>query len=249
MLLKSTIELQYYNNLTMQQFVNKTIFVAMQIVNQVKYLIKKEMLLEWRSKYALNGVLLYVISTVFVCYLSFISVPNPLTWNALFWIIMLFASINAVAKSFLQESRGRHLYIYTLVSPVALIIAKTIYNSLLMILLTLIALFFYSMVFPFNPKTDLLMYLVATILGSLSFATIFTMVSAIASKAGNGGMLMAILSFPIVIPVLIVLIKLSKNAIDGLDRSVSLDDIGLLIVINVLITTVSLLLFPYLWRD
>lgn len=249
MFLKSTIELQYYNNLTMQQFVNKTIFVAMQIVNQVKYLIKKEMLLEWRSKYALNGVLLYVVSTIFVCYLSFISVPNPLTWNALFWIIMLFASINAVAKSFLQESRGRHLYIYTLVSPAALIIAKTIYNSLLMIVLTLIALFFYSLVFPFNSETDLLMYLVATILGSLSFATIFTMVSAIASKAGNGGMLMAILSFPIVIPVLIVLVKLSKNAIDGLDRSVSLDDIGLLIVINVLITTVSLLLFPYLWRD
>jgi heme exporter protein B len=233
----------------MQPFVNKTIFVAMQIVNQVKYLIKKEMLLEWRSKYALNGVLLYVVSTVFVCYLSFISVPNKLTWNALFWIIMLFASINAVAKSFLQESRGRHLYIYTLVSPAALIIAKTIYNSLLMIVLTLIALFFYSLVFPFNSETDLLMYLVATILGSLSFATIFTMVSAIAAKAGNGGMLMAILSFPIVIPVLIVLVKLSKNAIDGLDRSVSLDDIGLLIVINVLITTVSLLLFPYLWRD
>lgn len=221
----------------------------MQIAKQVKYLIKKEILLEWRSKYALNGVLLYVVSTVFVCYLSFISVPNKLTWNALFWIIMLFASINAVAKSFLQESRGRHLYIYTLVSPQALIIAKTIYNSLIMIVLTLIALFFYSLVFPFNPETDLLMYLLATILGSLSFATIFTMVSAIASKAGNGGMLMAILSFPIVIPVLIVLIKLSKNAIDGLDRSVSLDDIGLLVVINVLITTVSLLLFPYLWRD
>lgn len=221
----------------------------MQIVKQVKYLIKKEMLLEWRSKYALNGVLLYVVSTVFVCYLTFVSVPNKLTWNALFWIIMLFASINAVAKSFLQESKGRHLYIYTLVSPAALIIAKTIYNSLLMIVLTLIALFFYSLVFPFNPETDLLMYLVATILGSLTFATLFTMVSAIASKAGNGGMLMAILSFPIVIPVLIVLIKLSKNAIDGLDRGVSLDDIGLMVVINILITAVSLLLFPYLWRD
>jgi heme exporter protein B len=233
----------------MQQFAIKLYLCQMQIVKQVQYLIKKEMLLEWRSKYALNGVLLYVVSTVFVCYLTFISVPNKLTWNALFWIIMLFASINAVAKSFLQESRGRHLYIYTLVSPVALIIAKTLYNSLLMLVLTLIALFFYSMVFPFNAETDLLMYLVATALGSLSFATIFTMVSAIASKAGNGGMLMAILSFPIVIPVLIVLIKLSKNAIDGLDRSVSLDDIGLLVIINVLITTVSLLLFPYLWRD
>lgn len=221
----------------------------MQLLNQVKELIKKEMLLEWRSKYALNGVLLYVVSTVFVCYLSFVTLPEKLTWNALFWIIMLFAAINAVAKSFLQESKGRHLYIYTLVSPSALIIAKTIYNSLLMIGLTLIALLFYSFVFSFPPATDVLMYLIATILGSLSFATIFTMVAAIAAKAGNGGMLMAILSFPVIIPMLIVLIKFAKNAIDGLDRSVNLDEIGLLLVINVLVMAVSLLLFPYLWRD
>jgi heme exporter protein B len=221
----------------------------MHLANQVKQLIKKEMRLEWRSKYALNGVLLYVVSTVFVCYMSFITLPEKLTWNALFWIIMLFASINAVAKSFLQESRGRHLYIYTLVSPLALIIAKTFYNSVLMIGLTLIALLFYCMVFEPPADTDILMYLVAVVLGSLSFATIFTMVSAIASKAGNGGMLMAILSFPIIIPVLIVLVKLAKNAIDGLDRSVSLDDIGLLLVINALVMSVSLILFPYLWRD
>ncbi|WP_316765308.1 heme exporter protein CcmB [Pedobacter frigiditerrae] len=220
----------------------------MQIANQIKHLIKKEMLLEWRNKYALNGVLLYVVSTVFVCYLSFVTVEK-LTWNALFWIIMLFASINAVAKSFLQESKGRHLYIYTLVSPISLIIAKTVYNSLLMIVLTIIALLFYSMVFEPPKEIDLLMYLVAAIVGSLSFATIFTMVSAIASKAGNGGMLMAILSFPVIIPVLIVLVKLAKNAIDGLDRSVSLDDVGLLLLINAMVMGVSLILFPYLWRD
>lgn len=219
----------------------------MQLINQVKYLIKKELLLEWRSKYALNGVLLYVVSTIFVCFLSLVSV-NPITWNALFWIIMLFASINAVSKSFLQESKGRQLYIYTIASPLALIISKTIYNVLLMMLLTVIALCFYMLVFGYVPE-DLGLYIVATLLGSISFSTIFTMVSAISSKAGNGGMLMAILSFPVIIPVLIILIKLTKNAIDGLDRSVSLDEIGLLLVINVLVMAVSLLLFPYLWRD
>jgi heme exporter protein B len=219
----------------------------MDLFNQVKHLIRKELLLEWRSKYALNGVLLYVVSTIFVCYLSLVSV-KPVTWNALFWIIMLFASINAVSKSFLQESSGRQLYIYTIASPLALIISKTIYNVLLMTVLTVIALVFYMLVFDYVPQ-DLGLYMVATILGSLSFSTIFTMVSAISSKAGHGGMLMAILSFPVIIPVLVVLIKLTKNAIDGLDRSVSLDEIGLLLVINVLVMAVSLLLFPYLWRD
>src|SRR5690606_19352162 len=101
----------------------------MTLLNQVKFLVKKELLLEWRSKYALNGVLLYVVSTIFVCFLSRVS-ANPVTWNALFWIIMLFASINAVSKSFLQESKGRQLYIYTIASPHALIISKTIYNIL-----------------------------------------------------------------------------------------------------------------------
>jgi heme exporter protein B len=220
----------------------------MNVLSQVKHLIKKELLLEWRSKYALNGVLLYVVSTVFVCFLSFVSMDSKLTWNALFWIIMLFASINAVSKSFLQESKGRQLYIYTIASPIALIISKTIYNVLLMSVLTVIALGFYILVFNYVPE-DLGLYLLATLLGSLSFSTIFTMVSAIASKAGNGGMLMAILSFPIIIPVLIVLVKLTKNAIDGLDRSVSWDEVGILLLINVLVAAVSLLLFPYLWRD
>jgi heme exporter protein B len=53
----------------------------------------------------------------------------------------------------------------------------------------------------------------------------------------------------VIIPLLVVLIKLSKNAMDGLDRSVSYDEIGVLLAINVIVVTTSLLLFPYLWRD
>jgi len=221
----------------------------MQLLHQVKYLIRKELLLEWRSKYAINGVLLYVVSTIFTCYLSFISLNDKLAWNALFWIIMLFASINGVSKSFLQETKGRQLYSYILASPSAILISKTVYNVLLMLVLTTIALGFYLLVFDTFSPPDLLMYYVAVILGSISFSTVFTMVSAIASKAGNGGMLMAILSFPVIIPVLILLIRLAKNAVDGLPWESSWDDIGMVLVVNVLVVSVSLLLFPYLWRD
>ncbi len=221
----------------------------MQLISQVKYLVQKELKLEWRAKYALNGVLLYVVSTIFVCYMSFITIPEKLTWNALFWIIMLFAAINAVAKSFLQKSKGRQLYFYLLASPMAIILAKTVYNIILMLFLTVIALGFYTLVFDIPDQIDFSLYTIAVLLGSISFGTIFTMVSAIAAKAGNGGMLMAILSFPIIIPVLIVLIKLAKNAIDGLDPSVSYDEIGLLLIINVMVIACASILFPFLWRD
>lgn len=205
-------------------------------------------MLEWRSKYALNGILLYVVSTVFVCYLAFRDITSPPTWNALFWIIMLFASVNAITKSFIQESKGRQLYYYTITSPQAIIISKIIYNIFLMLLLSVIALGFYTLVFK-NLLGDPLFYFFAVLLGSISFASVFTMISGIASKANNVGGLMAILSFPVIIPLLVVLIKLSKNAMDGLDRSVSYDEIGVLIAINIIVITTSLLLFPYLWKD
>lgn len=220
----------------------------MTLFHQIKFLIRKEVMLEWRSRYALNGILLYVVSTVFVCYLSFREINSLPTWNALFWIIMLFASVNAITKSFMQESRGRQLYYYTLTSPYAIIISKIAYNICLMLLLSAIALAFYTLVFK-NPVGDPLFYLLSVLLGSISFASVFTMISGIASKSGNGGALMAILSFPVVIPLLVVLIKLSKNALDGLERSVSYNEIVILLAINAIVITTSLLLFPYLWRD
>lgn len=219
----------------------------MNLFIQIKYLLKKEILLEWRSKYALNGILLYVVSTIFVCYLSF-KTTSTVVWNALFWIILLFAAINAIAKSFIQESRGRLLYYYQIASPQAIILAKIIYNIFLMILMATLALVFYSIVFE-NPLGDVWLYFVAVLIGAISFSTVFTMISAIASKASNNGTLMAILSFPIIIPLLMLIIKLSKNAMDGLDRSVSLDEIAVLGGINLIVIVISLLLFPYLWRD
>src|SRR5690554_5774858 len=214
---------------------------------QVRFLVYKEMLLEWRSKSALNSILLYVVSTVFVCYQAFRSVDGTV-WNALFWIILLFASINAISKSFVQESSGRQLYYYTLVSPQAVILSKIVYNVLLMLGLSLLALTVYFVIFR-NPIGDPLYYFISVVLGSISFATVFTMISGISAKANSSGTLMAILGFPVIIPLLIVLIKLSKNAMDGLDRSVSLDEILVLLAINAIVVAVSLLLFPFIWRD
>lgn len=222
---------------------------------QTQYLLQKEILIEWRSKYAFNGVLLYVVSTVFVCYISFKLTPGffgsagyPIVWNVLFWIIMLFAAVNAIAKSFLSENKGRMLYYYSITSASAVILSKIIYNGLLMLILSVLTLMVYLLFFT-NTIGDPLYYFIAVLLGSISFSTVFTMVSAIASKAGNNSGLMAILSFPVIIPVILVLIKLSKNAMDGIDRSFNYEHIILLCAINIIVIATSLLLFPYLWRD
>ncbi len=215
---------------------------------EIKFLIAKEIKQELRQKFALGGILLYVVSTVFVCYLSFRSIIDKPTWNALFWIILLFGSINAVAKSFIQESKGRQLYFYTLVSPQAVILSKIIYNGILMLVLSLVCFGVYSL-FIKNVVDDIPFFMLSLFLGSFGFASVLSMVSAIAAKSNSNFSLMAILSFPMLIPLLLSLIKVSKNAVDGLDRSLSYPYFGVLLLINLLIVMLSYLLFPYLWRD
>lgn len=219
----------------------------MLIIKEIRHLIFKEVVLELRQKYVLNGILLYVISTIFVCYLAFKHV-DATTWIAVFWIIILFASVNAIAKSFIQDSKGKSLYYYTLADPKSVILAKMIYNILLMLILSFICIVFYCVVMG-NPVKDFLTYAIAILLGSIGFSTSFTMISAIASKTSNNISLMTILSFPIIIPILIMLIRLSNRAITGIGIPNNYDEIIVLIAINIIIVTVSFILFPYLWRE
>lgn len=221
------------------------------LFKEVQLLLKKEVLLEWRQRYAFNGMLLYVGSSVLVCYMSFgvrSGALQPVSWNALFWIIMLFTAVNAVAKSFMQEREGRQLYLYTLASPQGIILAKIVYNILLMSLLTIIGLVFYAVVLG-NPLQDTPLFVLAILLAAVSFSTTFTLISGIASKAGNSSVLMAILGFPVIIPTLLMVIRIAKNAIDGLDWSASQDEIVTLLAVNAIVATVSYMLFPYLWRS
>ena len=102
----------------------------MQIVQEILFLLRKELLLEWRQKYAIGGILLYVVSTVFIVFLATLVIAPPI-WNILFWIIVLFASVNAIVKSFVQENSNRQIYYYQLADPIAIIVSKMLYLSLI----------------------------------------------------------------------------------------------------------------------
>ena len=222
--------------------------VPLGMLREIGILVKHELRMEMRNKYALSGLLLYVISTVFISFLSFKRILDVPTWNALFWIIMLFASVNGITKSFVQESKGRTLYLYSLIDPKALIIARIIYNSILMMVVGVLCLFIYTTLIG-NLIQNMQMFIVCLLLGSMGFAGILTLISAIAARAGNSHTLTAILGFPILLPLLLTLIALSKNAIDGIAWSVNIKYLVSLGGLNVIVITLSFLLFPYLWRD
>ena len=95
-------------------------------------------MLEIRQQYSFYGILLYVGATIFVLFMA-IDEPESNVWNGLFWVIQLFICINAVAKSFLQESKGRMLYFYSIASPAHFVLSKLLFNSLLMLVMSLLS--------------------------------------------------------------------------------------------------------------
>ncbi len=219
----------------------------MQLVHDIFVLLRKEAILEWRQKYAIGGILLYVLSTVFVVYIAFVRVDAK-TWNVLFWIIMLFASINAVVKSFVQENSRRQLYFYTLAHPTAIILSKILYNTLLLGLISILT-FAAMSFFTENMVKEVGLFALILFLGSMGFSIAFTFIAAIAAKANNSATLMAIMSFPVVIPILLTLVKLSANALRLITDTSYWRDISILLAIDVILLTLVIILFPYLWRD
>jgi len=220
------------------------------ILNEIRLLVRKEIQLEWRQKYAMHGLLLYLASTVFVCYLSFKAKQqaiHPITWNTLFWIILLFIAINAIGKSFTQESAQRNLFYYTIASPEAIIFSKITYNTLVMVAISLIGILFYSWVMG-NPVGNFPLYLLSLVLGAVGFSATLSMVAGIAAQGENTATLMAVLSFPIILPMLLMLLKVSKSAMDGLSIQENWDEIAILTSIDVIVIVLSGILFPYIWR-
>ena len=204
------------------------------------------MLLEIRQQYSFYGVLLYVGATIFVLFMA-IESPDSGTWNGLFWIIQLFISINAVAKSFLQESKNRMLYYQSIAGPVNFILAKLLFNSLLMLVMSALSFILFAL-FMNYPVERSVVFIGLVFLGGWSLSLVFTFLAAIAAKAQQNAAIMAILGFPIIIPQLLMLMKVSATVFDA-STAVPVLNIILLFASDLLVVLLSVILFPFLWKD
>jgi heme exporter protein B len=215
--------------------------------NRILALVQKDLLLETRQQYTLYGILLYIASTIFVVYLS-MGEPDEKVWNALFWVIQLFVCVNAVAKSFLAEGRGRMLYFYSITGARDFVIAKLVFNVILMVVMSLLSLLLFTL-FLGNPLGNAVRFLFVTCLGGLSLSLVFTFLAAIAGKAQQSAALVAIMGFPVIIPQLLLLMKISGNAFSEVIQAGWWQMVLLLVALDAMVIALAVILFPFLWKD
>jgi heme exporter protein B len=222
-------------------------YAPMKNKNRIPALVKKDLLLETRQQYTLYGILLYIASTIFVVYLS-MGEPEEQTWNSLFWVIQLFVCVNAVAKSFLQEGKGRMLYFYSITGAKDFVLAKMLFNAVLMVIMSILSLLVFTVLLG-NPLENGLRFLFVTCLGGLSLSLVFTFLAAIAAKAQQSAALMAIMGFPIIIPQLLLLAKIATTSFADVVQAGWWNMVLLLVGFDILVIGLAVILFPFLWKD
>ena len=216
-------------------------------MQKVIQLIKKDFLIDWRQQNPISGILLYLASTIFTSYMAFKGFLSVDVWNALFWIIILFTSMTAVAKSFIQEER-RAMYYFFLMKPSDIVSSKLIYSFIYLLVIAFLSLSIFSVLFG-NPITNVLLFISNLILGCLGLSSAFTMISAISFKTSNRSVMMAVLGFPIIIPVLILSINNSSKILDGNIWMQIQGNMLTLISVDVLIIALTFILFPFIWKS
>jgi heme exporter protein B len=216
------------------------------LIRQAKILFLKEIKTEWRNRYAINGILVQLVSAVFITNLCFQSL-KPTTWNALFWVIVLFSSVNAIARSFIQEREGRLLYFHSIVNPQAVLFSKMAFNIIMSVVITLLALILFSVLLE-TPQWDLWRYSALIVLFAIGLGALFTTISAIASKTKAGGVIMPLLSFPLIIPMIVVAVAGGVMVVMG-DHTNFLQNAAILLLIDVMIVVLASVMFRFLWQN
>ena len=166
----------------------------------------------------------------------------------MFWLILLFVAINAVAKSFASEREGQLRYLYSMAHPTAIILAKTLYNAVLMAVIGLVTFVLHSLLGGQDAENTGL-FIAAALAGGLAFASSLTLVSAIASKADNKTTLLAVLAFPLMAALLLVLISITEAAWEGKQWADAQESLIAVCGISFALTALSVVLFPFIWRE
>lgn len=220
----------------------------MSTARQIYELLRWELKLEWRDKYALGSIFLYVVTTVVIVYLAVGNGLEGPVFNALYWVVVFFGATVAAGRSFLREGGRRHYYYYTIASPLALLMSKLLFNTLVIWLIAAVTFALLNLFAPADVIVHPLPLWLAVLFGGVGLSAILTFVSAIAARAGGSGTLMAILSFPLVVPLLKLLLDAGLYAIDAGTNDVW-QPVLLTLAVDLIALAVGIVLFPFVWRD
>ena len=213
-------------------------------------LFRKEMLVEVRTKSSMTSFLLFSFISLFLVSLSMGSVNSNVSLPikaALYWIIIFFSSLSTLDKAFIQEKdRNTFLALRLYVPAQAVFLGKLLYNFVLLLVMSiLLGLGFVVLMDVDVPALG--PALLVCFLGAIGIASAGTLLGALVAFTSNQNYLFAIISFPIFLPIFLILIQVLSNLL--VSPVIEWSGYGMILAYDVLVLAVSSVLFDYLWYE
>ena len=213
--------------------------------------VSKDIRSELRTRYAMNALLMFVVTSVAT--ILFALREDEVSTDVLsgmFWVVIFFSAMSGLSRIFVsEEERGTAMTLQLVASPSEVYFGKLIFNCGLTLVLSSAVTVLYLAVFPAFIIKSATIFLMTILLGSLGFASSATIIAAIIAKANTKGTLYPVLSFPILIPLLLTVMKSTARALDGDSITAALSEFQILVSYVMIMIAGSYLLFDYVWKD
>lgn len=213
--------------------------------------LEKDIRLEMRSRYALNMLFMFVLSSLLL--IAFASGQDPISPRmqaALLWIVIVFSASIGLGRSFVaEEERGTVLLLQLNIPGSQVFAGKLIFNFLLLVAVNLVAAFVFRVLLNMTIQ-DVMLLASSLLLGSIGLAGVTTLLSAIIARASNRGPLLPVLLFPMLVPLLLSVVRASRHALSGgLGWAEVQGDLLTIVGFSGVVITAAFMLFDYVWTD
>jgi heme exporter protein B len=224
------------------------------LLSEATAVLVKELRSELRSRVAMNAVMLFALTTlVAVAYqigpYRIHADDRPHLLAALLWIILFFAALSGLPRVFVKEEDAHTAKTLRLAGrPAAVFAGKLLFNLILLVFLEtlIVPLYCALMSYEIAGVAGLLVVLAT---GSVAMATAATIVAAIISRASGSGTLFAVLTVPLVLPLLVVLIQGTRAAAGSEALAAVFPAVQAIVSLAGAQLIASIFLFPVVWHD
>ena len=214
-------------------------------------IIWKDLAAELRSRELLSAMLVFalLVILIFNFALELDAGARATVTAGVLWVTFAFAGTLGLNRSLAME-KDRGCLDGLLLAPVdrsAIYFGKAIGNLIFMLIVEIIVLPVYSVLYNTNLFHPGLLLVI--LLGSLGYVAVGTLLSTMAVQTRTRDVLLPILLFPLAIPVLIAAVKSSTGFLQGVEMVEIRPWLNLLLVYDVIFTTVAFMVFDYVVEE
>lgn len=210
--------------------------------------IKKDFLIEYRSASSIASSLAFaVVMVIGVSIISGGRAFGPMAHSVLLWLMVFFSAINSLFHIFQREiDQGTDLMLRVSSAPEMVLLSKMIYNTVLFILLEAVVIPLYCL---FGGVVILSYsgFAVNAVCGCVSIALASTALASLASLSGGRGAVFAVISLPVMLP---ILVTAASGTVQALSRAdVPISGAVFLLAFSGFIAAISFMLFRFIWEN